>query len=137
MNPQNPHPYTQWELPPGAKARLGKGSMEDIQYSPDGTLLAVACDIGVWLYDANAGTELALLKHQQDPGVVSLTFSHDGTTLVTGGWYDNISLWDVHTGQCRSVRFVTSPTLGCSFNCRTYHICICNGTPCVPLIFCV
>ena len=29
--------YTQWGLPEGAKARLGKGSIREITYSPDGT----------------------------------------------------------------------------------------------------
>ena len=32
----------QWSLPKGAKARLGKGSISDVVYSPDGTRLAVA-----------------------------------------------------------------------------------------------
>ena len=102
MNPQTSQPYTQWGLPPGALARLGKGAIADIQYSPDGTFLAVATYIGVWLYDAHTCTELALLKHGQDQGVASLAFSRDGTTVVTGNSDSTISLWDVHTGQRRS-----------------------------------
>ena len=43
--------YTQWELPEKAKARLGKGWINAIQFSPDGTQLAVGGGIGVWLYD--------------------------------------------------------------------------------------
>ena len=31
--------YTQWSLPDGAKARLGKGWINGIRYSPDGTRL--------------------------------------------------------------------------------------------------
>ena len=102
MNTQNPQLYTQWQLPPGAKARLGKGAIADIQYSPDGTCLAVATYIGVWFYDAHTCTELALLKHRLDQGVTSLAFSRDGATLVTGNWDDTISLWDVHTRQRRT-----------------------------------
>ena len=34
--------YTQWNLPDGAKARIGKGRINEIAYSPDGTQLAVA-----------------------------------------------------------------------------------------------
>ena len=103
MNTQNPQPYTQWELPTGALARLGKGGIADIQYSPDGIRLAVATHIGVWLYDAHTCTELALLKHGQDQGAVSLAFSRDGTILVTGNGDDTISLWDVYTGQRHSI----------------------------------
>ena len=43
--------YTQLSLPEGAKARLGKGRIGEIQYSPDGTQLAVASSVGIWLYD--------------------------------------------------------------------------------------
>ena len=39
--------YTQIRLPDGAKARLGKGSISDIAYSPDGTRLAVSGSLGV------------------------------------------------------------------------------------------
>lgn len=39
--------YTQW----GVKAWLGKGYIGDIQYSPDGTRLAIASPIGIWLYN--------------------------------------------------------------------------------------
>ena len=41
----------QWNLPKYARARLGKGTIREIQYSPDGTILAVASSIGIWLYD--------------------------------------------------------------------------------------
>ena len=34
--------YTQLNLPEGAIARLGKGSVNAVQYSPDGAYLAVA-----------------------------------------------------------------------------------------------
>ena len=66
MNLQTPPPYTQWELPPGALARLGKGAITDIQYY-----------IGVWLYDAHTCTELTLLKHGQDQGATSILTALD------------------------------------------------------------
>ena len=52
---------SQWGLPDGAKARLGKGNIfGEIAYSPDGTKLAVASSIGIWIYDAQTGKELDL-----------------------------------------------------------------------------
>ena len=39
------------QLPVGAKARLGRGSVQSMQYSPDGTRLAVGSSVGIWLYD--------------------------------------------------------------------------------------
>ena len=99
-------PHTQWSLPEGAKARLDKGSITgNIAYSPDGTRLAVASSIGVWIYDAQTGEELSLLAGEElsllghTYGVLSMSFSPDGTTLASGGgWNDNtVRLWDVAT----------------------------------------
>lgn len=47
-NAENEH-YTQWKLPDGAKARLGKGEINDITCTQDGALLAVASSIGIWI----------------------------------------------------------------------------------------
>ncbi len=98
--------YPQWELPKAAKARLGKGDINAIQFSPDGTQLAVATDIGVWLYDAKTGKEKSLFG-----GICGLlAFSPDGRFLVSGGadyfsnlggsrWEKGIELWEIATGQ--------------------------------------
>ena len=91
--------YTQLSLPEGAKARLGKGSISgDIAYSPDGTRLAVASSIGIWLYDTVTDQEVALLTGHTD-SVTSVAFSSDGSMLVSGSWDATVRLWDVVTGQ--------------------------------------
>ena len=53
--------HTQWSLPEGAKARLDKGHITSIAYSPDGERLAVATSIGIWVYDAATGEALDLI----------------------------------------------------------------------------
>ena len=53
--------YTQWRLPDGAIARLGKEKIKALAYAPDGHSLAIATSIGVWFYDAHTGEEIALL----------------------------------------------------------------------------
>lgn len=100
MNGENPPPYTQWGLPPGAKARLGKGGLEEVRYSPDGAQLAITGLIGIWLYDAYTCKEIAFLQHGQDRGT-TLPSSWTGTTLFTQNWDETISitLWDTQTGQ--------------------------------------
>ena len=105
MNGQKPEPYTQWGLPPGAKARLGKGGIGRLQYSPDGTQLAAIGSIGIWLYDAHSYAEVALMRIGQVHGTNPLPPSWAGTTLVTLNWDETISLWDTHTGQ-RQITFV-------------------------------
>ena len=69
--------YTQWHLPQSAKMRLGKGHIRDIKFSPNGTQFIGATSIGIWLYDAHTGTEIARLneKHQND----SLLFRRQNT----------------------------------------------------------
>ena len=82
----------QWHLPEGVKARIGKGAATDIALSPDGTQLAVVTDIGVWLYNARTGTEVALLTgHTRS--VNSVAYSPDGKTLASCS-YNEIILWD-------------------------------------------
>ena len=41
---------TQWKLPEGAIARLGKGWINDVKYFRDGSRFAVASTIGIWIY---------------------------------------------------------------------------------------
>ena len=50
------------------KSRLGKGSVEEITYAPDGSLLAVGSNIGIWLYDTKTSQELAFFAGQMDWG---------------------------------------------------------------------
>ena len=86
--------YTRWNLPKGALARLGKGeiSSEDraVVHSPDSTRMAVASNLGIWLYDARTGSEIALLEDYWRgvyDDVRTLSFSPDGRTLASGRRY--------------------------------------------------
>ena len=88
----------QWGLPDGVKARLGKGVINEIQYSPDGTRLAVASAIGIWLYDADSGTEISLITGHTEE-VTSVAFSPDGRTLASGSYDNTIRLWNSETGE--------------------------------------
>ncbi len=101
-------------LPEGAIARLGKGSVKAVAFSPDGRFLAVASSIGVWLYDAKTFDEVRLLE--SDRWLTSLAFSPDGSMLASGSYDDTIKLWDTrsykeiatlkgHTDSVRSVSF--------------------------------
>ena len=89
--------YSQWELPKEAKARFGKGGINAIQFSPDGTQLAVGTNIGVWLYDVETGEEKSLFTGMCQ----SLAFSSDGRFLANGGGgrasETRIRLWEIAT----------------------------------------
>ncbi len=94
--------YTRIGLPEGAIARFGKGYVNDVKYSPDGTRLAVATSIGVWLYDTSTDAELNLLSEVPDY-VETIAFSPDGSTLASSGYSPNhiIRLWNIDTGELR------------------------------------
>ena len=51
---------TTWALPEGATTRLGRGQIGKMEFSPDGTHLAVPTRIGCWLYDLGTMTHRAL-----------------------------------------------------------------------------
>jgi len=80
-------------LPEGAVARLGKGSVNEIAFSPDGKILAIASSIGVWLYDVKTFVEIGLLETEEF--VRSVAFSPDGSSLASGSGDGTIILWDM------------------------------------------
>ena len=85
----------------GAKMRLGKGRINDIKFSPDGSRFAVATSIGIYMYDAHTGEELSLMAVLPGEGreVTTIAFSPDGRTLASAEWRGIGRLWDVLTGK--------------------------------------
>ena len=101
--------YFQSELPEAAKARFGKGGINAIQFSPDGTQLAVGTDIGVWLYDMETGEEKFLFAGMCQ----SLAFSPDGRFLANGGGKfrgQELQLWEMAAE--RKVPLIGGPFAG-------------------------
>ncbi len=93
----------QWHLPEDAKARFGKGRINEIQYSPDGKFLAVASGIGIWLYDVTVYQEASLLTGHKGT-VDCLAFSPDGRILASGSSdYGTIILLDRNTGTQKTL----------------------------------
>ena len=83
--------YVRWELPEGAKMRLGKGQIKSYQFSPDNTRLAVMSSIGIWLYDVQTGKALKLLTEHADA-----VFSPDWQTFAKQNG-KTVELWDLRT----------------------------------------
>lgn len=92
---------TTWALPEGAIARLGRGRIQEIAFSPDGTTLAVGSCIGLWLYDVSTLIPNDLWDTER--GLVSaVAFSPDGVLLATGNGDGDIKIWNVHSHRCVS-----------------------------------
>ncbi len=97
----NPIDSTEWGVPEGAKARIGKGTFTDMQLSRDGTRLAIASSTGVWLYDVSTGDEIALIT-ENTALIGQVAFSPDGTTLATASGDNKCHIWDVETQKLLS-----------------------------------
>ena len=102
--------YTQWELSKETKARLGKGRVPDIQFSPDGTQFVVGTSIGVWLYDANSGEEIALFtdddgdNHGLDRSYINMLISiSDDKIIACQGLDRDKDLWDLEEDSLKSI----------------------------------
>lgn len=88
----------QWRLPEGTIEWFGKGRIYDLKYAPDGTRLAVATTLGIWIYDATTYQVLHFLKKHEDL-VERIVFSPNGSILASEERFDKIHLWDVNTGK--------------------------------------
>ena len=121
--------YTKLHLPPGAKARLGKGWINDIKFSPDGDQLAVATTIGVWIYDVRTGKEAHFitdiytngpeLVNESMGGANAISYSPDGTILAAAHWDRKIRLWDVSKYNSNSISNAIVPELLSTFEGHT------------------
>ena len=85
--------HARWGLPEGAKMRLGKGRIIDIEFSPNGKYFAVASTIGIWIYDVQTGKELSLLR-EENPYIDSIAFSPDGSMLAYASNDEYVRIYD-------------------------------------------
>lgn len=90
---------TQVGLPEGAKARIGKGDVGEVQFSPDGRRLAISSSIGIWFYDPATGKALDLLPQTDSTFAFAFAYSPDGTTIARAINNSKVGFWDVTTKQ--------------------------------------
>ena len=89
---------TTWALPEGAVARLGQGLVEALVFSPDGHYLAVGTRVGLYLYEVETMSPVALWATER--GVFGVTFSPNGKWIATSDWDGLIKVWDIQQGRC-------------------------------------
>lgn len=89
---------------------LGRGWINDFDWSEDGEILAVATSIGIWLYDTSHQESPPLLLGSDFGAAESVALSSDATLIVSGGTDGNIRLWDAETAE--EVTVFTGHSLG-------------------------
>ena len=116
------NPKTNPTSVPFATSSTTVPGIRGLSYSPDGTEVAIPCNLGIWIYDAVTNKEVTLLNRKvggHNAEVVSVKYSPDGNTLASAGTYsgDNtIRLWDA---KAKKHKFTISRTN--SFN-RGFYV---------------
>ena len=101
----------QISLPEDTIARLGKGYIGEVHFSPDGSQLAISTSIGIWFHDPQTGKLLELLKYPNIMSPFPFAFSPDGNRIGIGmrtkkknvsrhSRY-SVEVWDTTTGKKR------------------------------------
>ena len=112
--PSTAQDYSQIGLPEGAKARIGRGSVGEVHFSPDGSQLAISTSIGIWFHDPQTGKALELLQHPNIRSPFAFAFSPDGSRIgigvsakkrnASGSSRYSVEVWDATTGEAKEMR---------------------------------
>ena len=88
-----------WRLPEGAIARLGRGSVRDMEFSPDGQHFAVGTSIGLWMYQLSTLTPITLWETDRG-SIHGVTFSPDSRWIASTTLHEALRVWDIQSKSC-------------------------------------
>ncbi|MCG9126987.1 hypothetical protein JT359_05230 [Candidatus Poribacteria bacterium] len=102
-------------LPEGVFARLGRGCLPDIAFSPNSKYIAIGTWVGIWLYDLMTLSPIALWESER--GMIGkVTFSDNGKWLAASNSDNNLKVWDVQRGVCIAQMETESYISGLTFS---------------------
>ncbi len=78
-------------------SRWNSGIIYDLEYSPDGDLLALSSPSGITIY--NSSTKNIIIKINTNAGIFGIDFSPDGTLLAAGSVDKSVTIWKVNDGS--------------------------------------
>lgn len=101
-------------LPENAIARIGKGDLGEVHFSPDGSQLAISTSIGIWFHDPQTGKALELLQRPNIRYPFPFAFSPDGNRIgigvrakrrnASGSSRYSVEVWNANTGEAKEMR---------------------------------
>lgn len=95
------------------------GSVTDIRFSPDNTMLAISSIGGFRLWDLTANQPIDLPDQISQSTALASAFHPDGETFVTTGYEGTLHFWNLKTGEELSqinVFFSNTPIFSLSFS---------------------
>jgi hypothetical protein len=103
---------TLWDVTSGERlAEIEQGGVQDLEFSPDGAMLATGSDDGVVrLWDPRTRSLLHSLEGHQG-GVTCVAFAPDGSLLVSGGDDGTLRLWRTESGRVRVIDVLDTGSL--------------------------
>lgn len=112
-SPLTAQDHSQIGLPEGIIARIGKGSLGEVHFSPDGSKLAISTSIGIWLHDPETGKALELLSRSHITRPYAFAYSPDGKTIASTSWGKPeqtrgrgilaVEVWDAATQEDKAI----------------------------------
>ncbi len=112
-SPLTAQDHAQIGLPEGVIARIGKGSLGEVHFSPDGSKLAISTSIGIWLHDPETGKALELLSRSHITPPYAFAYSPDGKTIASTSWdkparmrgrsISAVEVWDIATQEDKAI----------------------------------
>ena len=90
---------TTWALPEGAMARLGRGCNPDFAFSPDRQCLVIGNSLGIWLYDLETLSPIALWETERGL-VFQIALSPNGKWIAAYNSDRMLKVLDTQNGAC-------------------------------------
>ena len=94
----NDSEVAKWALPEGAIARLGRGMLRDMAFSPDGQYFAAGTSVGLYLYELGTLSPIALWETDR-AHVHDVTFSPDSRWIAAHP-REALTVWDIQRRVC-------------------------------------
>ena len=101
-------------LPEDAIARIGRGTLGEVHFSPDGSQLAISTAMGIWFHDPQTGKVVGLLQRPNITYPFPFAFSPDGNRIgigvrakkrnTSGSSRYSVEVWDATTGEAKEMR---------------------------------